>query len=203
MTRLLFVSICISLLGLAGCKKNSTQYSTISYVANGVAYTNSTSVEPPPTDGPFAPRNPTLPSPLGMIWIKDDSLSILASTATGTTGGNSVQSDLSLSFYNPDTTVGTIKPGFYSYQLGALKTHWDTVNAELAGIFTFSTESSSYTILLSDTVVITSVNTYLVNGSFEATFSTKLGGDSIVHITNGTFTNFDLSPSSINAVIPD
>ncbi len=131
--------------------------------ANGVAYTNSTTVEPPPTGGPFSTLNVGNPGPLGMIWINDDSLSILASTASGTIGGHSVQSDLNLSFYNPDTTTGKINPGFYSYQLSVLKTHWDTVNAELAGLFTFSTVSSSYTILLSDTVIITSVNTYLAS----------------------------------------
>jgi hypothetical protein len=190
----------MTLVGLCACKKDHTQSSTISYVVNGVTYSNSASVAPPPANGPLRPNQPT---DLGMIWLNSDSISTLASTAYGATGGYSVVSNINLSFANQDTSVSMVKPGFYTYRIGTLKTHFDTVNVDLAGIVTFDQGTYnfySYNILLSDTVNITSVNNYLASGTFEATFSTKLGGDSIVHITNGTFTNFDLSS---NQVIPN
>lgn len=194
--------ICMLVLGLSACKKDHSSQTTISYTANGVSYSNSATNVPPPVQSWTAPPAPTN---LGMLWLSPDSMSVFSSLAYGSAGNYSIASNISLTVQMSDTAVYMVKPGRYTYQIGALHTHFDSVNAELAGMVTFDQGTSQYYIygiLVSDTVVITSVNNYLISGTFEATLSTNWSSDSVVHITNGTFTNFDLGVAVTSQVAP-
>jgi hypothetical protein len=56
--------------------------------------------------------------------------------------------------------------------------------------------ASLYTNLLSDTVTINAYSNHLASGTFEATYVNRAGGDSIIHVSNGTFNNVYVEVSS-------
>jgi hypothetical protein len=72
----------------------------------------------------------------------------------------------------------------------------DSANAMGRGWLMYNTgqvSNPNYLLLLSDTLTINSItNHYFISGTFQATYLNKFGGDSIIHVSNGLFSNFAL-----------
>lgn len=180
---LLSVGLFVFLCAAFGCKKDSSSNKTptFSYVVDSMA-----------TDlnGPYA--SPWYANP--KVGLLPDSVGQLFATtlpATNLTGVSLGVFQLGLSFHFPFASQSLIVPGVYTYKLPSLVTSADSLSAQQQGLLMVNGQTNNiYRVLLSDTVTITSVAIDdLAGGTFEATFLNKLGGDSVIHVSQGVFSN--------------
>jgi hypothetical protein len=192
MKLLLLMGLTLLLTPLMSCKKSQANTSevnataTVSYSVDGVMYQEAF---------PFTTTNSpyTLPSYLAFPAGVPNNGIFMSFSRNVKSPGDTLYGNIGF-YFNYPYPFDSIVTGMYTYAYINPVTAEDSLKVAWEGFLVTDTGNTArYPIMLSDSITITSYQNQLASGTFEATFVNKIGGDSIIHVSDGTFSNIDLA----------